>query len=235
MTVQNDEDLLHLMNGGESSRVEFKETLGGSAPKAIREAVCAFANDLPDDRRPGMIFVGVKDDGTATGLNIIDEMLVQLASIKNEGNIVPPPSITVKKLRVPDGEVAVVTVQPSDSPPVRYRGRIHVRIGPRRSVATGQDERILNEKRRYRDIPFDIQPITSSTLADVNLAQFVHEYLGRAFAPDVLEANERSIEEQLAATKMIGSPEDPIPTVLGMLVLGNRTLDYLPGRLCAVP
>lgn len=229
MTVQNDEDLLHLMNGGESSRVEFKETLGGSAPKAIREAVCAFANDLPDDRRPGVIFVGVKDDGTATGLNITDDMLVQLASIKNEGNIVPPPSITVKKLPIPDGEVAVVTVQPSDSPPVRYRGRIHVRIGPRRSVATGQDERILNEKRRYRDIPFDIQPITSSTRADVNLAQFVHEYLGRAFAPDVLEANERSIEEQLAATKMIGSPEDPIPTVLGMLVLGNRTLDYLPG------
>ena len=28
---------------------------------------------------------------------------------------------------------------------------------------------------------------------------------------------------------MIASPDDPIPTVLGLLVLGNRTLDFLPG------
>ena len=229
MTTLGDEDLIQLLNAGESTRVEFKETLGGNAPRTTREAICAFANDLPDDRRPGVIFVGAHDDGTATGLPITDEMLIQLADMKTDGNIVPPPSITVRKLLLPSGEVAAVTVQPSDSPPVRYQGRVHVRIGPRRGVASAQDERVLNEKRRYRDIPFDIQPIPSSTLADLNLLQFSNEYLPQAFAPDVLEANDRSIEEQLAATKMIASLDDPIPTVLGMLVLGSRTLDYLPG------
>ena len=229
MTTLGDEDLFQLLNAGESTRVEFKESLGGSAPRTIREAVCAFANDLPDDRRPGVIFVGVRDDGTSTGLTVTDDMLIQLADMKTDGNIVPPPSITVRKLLLPGGEVAAVTVQPSDSPPVRYQGRIHVRIGPRRSIATAQDERVLNEKRRYRDIPFDIQPIPSSTLADLNLLQFSNEYLTQAFAPDVVEANDRSIEEQLAATKMIASLDDPTPTVLGMLVLGSRTLDYLPG------
>ena len=229
MTNLGNEDLIQLLNAGESTRVEFKETLGGSATRTIREAICAFANDLPDDGRPGVIFVGVRDDGIATGLPITDEMLIQLADMKTDGNIVPPPSITVRKLLLPGGEVAAVSVQPSDSPPVRYRGRIHVRIGPRRSVATAQDERVLNEKRRYRDIPFDIQPIPSSTLADLNRLQFSNEYLPQAFAPDVVEANDRSIEEQLAATKMIASLDDPTPTVLGMLVLGIRTLDYLPG------
>ena len=229
MTTIGDEDLFQLLNAGESTRVEFKESLGGSAPRTIREAVCAFANDLPDDRRPGVIFVGLRDDGTSTGLTVTDGMLIQLADMKTDGNIVPPPSITVRKLLLPGGEVAAVTVQPSDSPPVRYQGRIHVRIGPRRSIATAQDERVLNEKRRYRDIPFDIQPIPSSTLADLNQLQFSNEYLTQAFAPDVVEANDRSIEEQLAATKMIASLDDPTPTVLGMLVLGSRTLDYLPG------
>ena len=229
MTTLGDEDLIQLLNAGESTRVEFKETLGGSAPRTIREAICAFANDLPDDGRPGVIFVGAHDDGTATGLPITDEMLIQLADMKTDGNIVPPPSITVRKVLLPGGEVAAVSVQPSDSPPVRYQGRIHVRIGPRRGVATAQDERVLNEKRRYRDIPFDIQPIPSSTLSDLNLLQFSNEYLPQAFAPDVLDANDRSIEEQLAATKMIASLDDPTPTVLGMLVLGSRTLDYLPG------
>ena len=68
MTTLGDEDLFQLLNAGESTRVEFKESLGGSAPRTIREAVCAFANDLPDDRRPGVIFVGARDDGTSTGL-----------------------------------------------------------------------------------------------------------------------------------------------------------------------
>ena len=35
--------------------------------------------------------------------------------------------------------MAVVTVVPSDSPPVRYEGRVWVRIGPRRGWATAQD------------------------------------------------------------------------------------------------
>ena len=40
----------------ESDLVERKESLQGDAPNRIREAVCAFANDLPDHRRPGVIF-----------------------------------------------------------------------------------------------------------------------------------------------------------------------------------
>lgn len=45
----------------------------------------------------------------------------------------------------------------------------------------------------------------------------------------MLTANDRTREEQLAATKMIASADEPAPTVLGLLVLGKRTLHYLPG------
>ena len=149
--------------------------------------------------------------------------------MKTDGNILPPPSITVEKRSIQGKDVAVVTVQPSDSPPVRCKGTIQIRIGPRRGIATAQDERILNEKRRYKDIPFDIQPIPSASLDDLNSVYFEHEYLSRAFAREIVEANERSREEQLAATKMIASADDPKPTILGMLVLGKWTQDYLPG------
>ena len=229
MTTLGNEDLIRLLNEGESDRVECKESLSGNAATKIREAICAFANDLPDHRQPGVVFVGVRDDGTVSGLLVTDELLLQLADMKTDGNIVPPPSMTVQKWAVDDKDVAVVTVQPSDSPPVRYQGRVHIRIGPRRGIATAQDERVLTEKRRYGDIPFDIQPIHYATLGDLNLTQFENEYLNQAFAPDILEANDRSLNEQLAATKMIVSPDEPTPTVLGMLVLGKRTLDYLPG------
>ena len=149
--------------------------------------------------------------------------------MKTDGNILPPPSVTVQKRSLQEKDVAVVTVQPSDSPPVRYKGTIQIRIGPRRGIATAQDERILNEKRRYRDIPFDIHPIPSATLDDINMFYFENEYLPQAFDRDILEANDRSREQQLAATKLISSLDDPTPTILGILVLGKNPQDFLPG------
>lgn len=60
------------------------------------------------------------------------------------------------------------------------------------------DERILNERRRHRDRPFDIQPMTSATVAHLSRVRFEHEYLPALVAPDVIEANERTYEPNLA-------------------------------------
>jgi ATP-dependent DNA helicase RecG len=224
-----DSELLQLMTGSESDRVERKESFKGSAPETVRQAVCAFANDLPNHQLCGVVFIGVRDDGTPTGLNVTDELLRALADIKTDGKIVPPPTLTVERRNLAGAEVAVITVKPSDTPPVRFDGRIWIRIGARRGLASGQDERVLNEKRRYRDAPFDIHPIGSASLADLNLRMFDEEYLPQAFAPDVLEANGRTLEQRLAVTKMVASADDPIPTVLGLLVLGKRPNDFLAG------
>ena len=229
MPYLTDEGLLQIIEDDESDRVEFKESLSGSAPKDIREAICAFANDLPRHEQPGFVFVGVKNDKTIAGLAVTDEILRQLADMKTDGNIVPPPSIAVEKRVLGGKQVAVVAVRPSDSPPVRVKGNIHIRIGPRRGIATPQEERILNEKRRYRDIPFDLHPVPTAGVSDLNLAQFEYEYLPRAVAPEILEANERTLEERLAATKMIASIDERTATVLGILVLGKTPQDFLPG------
>ena len=224
-----DEALLQIIETGESDTIEFKESLSGGAPERIREAICAFANDLPDHRKPGLVLVGVKDDTTIGTTPITDALLRRLADMKTDGNIVPPPSLTVEKRMLRGKAIAIVTVQPSNSPPVRCRGAIHIRIGPRRGVATAQDERILNEKRRYKDIPFDIQPLPTSGVSDLNLIQFEHEYLPQSVDSDTLEANERNLEEQLSVTKMIASVDERFGTVMGILVLGKNPQDFLPG------
>ena len=224
-----DEELLQIIEVDESDRVEFKESLSGDAPKKIREAICAFANDLPRHEKPGFVFVGVRKDKTIVGLSVTDELLLQLANMKTDGNIVPPPSLTVEKCVLEEKEVAIIKVEPSNSPPVRFKGAIHIRTGPRRGIATAQDERILNEKRRHKDAPFDIQPIFTSDLSDLNVIQFEHGYLAQAFDPDILEANERTLEERLAVTKMIASVDEPFATVMGILVLGKNPQDFLPG------
>lgn len=229
VTNYTDEELEQMLSDLESDLVERKESMGGDAPDKIRQAVCAFANDLPDHGAAGVVFVGARDDGTPCNLGITDGLLRQLADIKTDGNIVPPPTLTVSKRRLAGADIVVVAVEPSDSPPVRYKGRIWVRVGPRRALATAQDERILNEKRRGRDGPFDTRRVPGCTVADLDVVRFQSEYVTGALASDVLDANGRTVEQRLAASKMIVSVDDPVPTVLGLLVLGITTRDYLPG------
>lgn len=229
MTSYSDQELENMLSDLESELVERKQSFKGDAPTTVREAACAFANDLPNHRRPGVVFIGARNDGRPSGMLVTDELLLQLADIKADGNVVPPPTLTVEKRRLRGSDMAVVSVWPGDSPPFRYKGRVHIRIGPRRGIASAQDERILNEKRRHKDRPFDVQPVATASLRDLDRRRFEDEYLAAALAADVLAANDRSYEERLAATKMVASPDDTTPTVLGILVLSPRTRDFLAG------
>jgi ATP-dependent DNA helicase RecG len=230
MKPLDDASLEALLLDLESDRVERKQSFKGDAPTTVREAVCAFANDLPGHGAPGVVFIGARDDGQpAAGFSVSDELLRQLADIKTDGNILPPPALLVEKRRLSGAEVAVITVWPCDTPPARFKGRIHVRWGPRRGLASPQDERILNERRRHRDRPFDVQPIANATLDDLDRLRFEQEYLPSAVARDVLEANNRSYEQRLAATKLVLSETEPRPTVLGLLIVGRSPSEWIPG------
>ena len=224
-----DDEVERLVANMESDRVERKESFRGDAPNTVREAVCAFSNDLPGHAAPGFVFIGARDDGTPSGLTVTDELLLALSHIKTDGNIVPPPSLTVEKRVVGGTDMAVVTVNPADAPPVRCKGRIWIRIGPRRGLASVQDERILNERRRHRDRPLDVQQVPSATLDDLDRRRFADEYLAQAVAADVLAVNDRTDEQRLAASKMVWTADEPIPTVLGILVLCPRARDFLSG------
>ena len=222
-------DLTNVMAAGEGERAEFKESLSGTAREGIRRAICAFANDLPRSGEPGRVLVGVRDDGSLAGLTATDRMLTQLADMKTDGNILPPPMLSVEKRVLDGGDVLVVTVHPSDSPPVRYKGVAYIRIGSRQGTATAQDERALNEKRRYGDLPFDLHPVPSAAVTDLDMARFENEYLPGAFSPETLAANQRTRKEQLAATSMIAAVNDPVPTIAGLLSIGKRPQDFIPG------
>ena len=225
----SDSELEALLNDLESDLAERKQSFKGETPKKARQAVCAFANDLPNYNQPGVLFIGAKDDGTPSQEPITDELLRSLADMKTDGNILPLPVLIVEKRTLKSTDMAIVTVQPSDMPPVKYEGRIWIRTGPRRAIANEQEERILTEKRRYKNLPFDIYPIPTAKLSDLSRLVFENEYLPTAFAADILEENGRSYEERLASCKMIVSPSEPTPTVLGLLALGKNPQDFLPG------
>ena len=223
----SEDELRALLRGPESALVEWKES---AKIDALSKVVCAFANDLHDYRKPGVVFVGVDDNGQSAGLSVDEKMLNALADIRSNGDILPPPSLRVSPLSFEGGGAACVQVAPSNSPPVKFKGRVYVRDGVSTRVAGAEDERVLNEKRRFRDAPFDLRPFSGAEMkSDLNVAYFEREYLPKLIHPEILAANERSLEQRMASAKMIADADDPVPTTLGLLVLGVRVLDFLPG------
>jgi ATP-dependent DNA helicase RecG len=94
--VQTPQQLEALLRDLESDRVERKASL--AEREKILEAICAFANDLPNHRQEGVLFVGVHDGGACANLPITDDLLKTLADMRSNGNILPFPHMTVEKM-----------------------------------------------------------------------------------------------------------------------------------------
>ena len=211
----------------ESDRVERKASINDHSK--ISQTICAFANDFPNHRQPGVLFIGVNDNGSCTNLPITDKLLQTLANLRSNGNILPFPMMRVQKKLLRGCEVAVIIVDPSDDTPVRYDGRTWIRVGPSVRVATAEEERHLAEKRRARDIPFDIRSLPSATLDDVDEELFRRVYLPSSIAEDILEQNHRSLQQQLVGLRFASAGTPTNPTILGILVIGKEPRSIIPG------
>ncbi len=220
-----DEELIELARSApEGVGVERKPSF--SDRSGIRRTICAFSNDLEKRGRPGVIFVGLNDDGSCAGLQVTDKLLRDLASIRDEGSILPLPSLEVRRLELDGCELAVIVVFPNPNPPVRYQGRVWVRVGSTNRQATPEEERRLAERRRAGDLPFDMRPIPDATLEDLDLVWFKSVYLPSAIAPGILEANERSINDQLLALRFSTSGR---PNYASALIMGKDPQRWVPG------
>ena len=97
-------ELRQIITGCEADRVEF--TTSTSDVDKWSQAVCAFANDLPNHREPGYLLLGVADDGRIAGIEVQDELLTRLGNLRGNGQIQPLPSLTIEKVSTSDGDVA---------------------------------------------------------------------------------------------------------------------------------
>lgn len=220
-----EEQLKALLSDMEADHIE--RTVSVNNPDKFCQAICAFANDLPNHRRPGYLLIGVKDDGTLSGLVVTDELLKNLGGIRSEGNILPQPFMNVAKYSLGGGDIAVVEVFPSDLPPVRFKGRVHIRVGPRKAIANEQEERVLSERRVALARSFDARPCLEATLDDLALGQF-DAYRREAVDSETIEANHRPVEQQLSSLRLF-DPERVCPTHAGILLFGKNPRFFLPG------
>lgn len=219
-------EIFQLFTGLESDRVERKRDYKSSADK-VKQAICAFANDLPDRRVTGVIFIGQTDNGECAGIDIDDDLLTELGGIRSSGQILPFPIMAVSRREINGCIVAVIEVMPSQQPPVRYDGRTWIRVGPRRGTATPEEERRLAEKQVWRNQPFDARPCLDSSIDDIDLGRFESEYVPSATSPEIRRQNGRSTEDKLRALRLLSREGKPVNAAI--LLLGKNPRAYFPG------
>ncbi|MBA2659018.1 MAG: putative DNA binding domain-containing protein [Nitrosospira sp.] len=220
-----EDQLKELLLDLETDRIERTESVTNT--DKFGQVICAFANDLPNHRQPGYLLIGVKDDGTLSGLTVTDELLNNLGGIRSDGNVLPQPLMNIAKFSLDGGNLAVVEVYLSDLPPVRYKGRVHIRVGPRKAIANEQEERVLTERRVALAHSFDARPCLEATLDELALGQF-DAYRREVIDLETISGNHRPVEQQLASLRLY-DPERACPTHAGILLFGKNPRFFLPG------
>lgn len=220
----SEEEIKSLLKQEESERLEKCES-----PKPvdkISKTICAFANNLGDSKKPGTLLIGLKDNGDCAGLSVTDEMLRNIASVKD--NIQPFPVISVKKHIDKECELIAVTVQASKNPPLRYKGQCWVRVGPSVRQASPEEERRLTEKRQFDDLPYDMRGLKDADWkTELNMEYFKNQYLPSAVSPEVLSANNRETKAQMRSLRLLDRYFNP--TVTALLIMGKNPRNWLPG------
>lgn len=223
--ITNDE-LHQLLQSTETCRIERTASTGNM--DKFQEAICAFANDLPGTRQKGYLILGANDDGSLSGLKVDDALLKRISSIRSDGNILPLPVMSVDRYGLEDGDLLVVEVTPSFDTPVRYRGRTFVRIGPRRDIATREEERILSERCAASLPTFDTYPYREATLDDIDTDAIQRDYMPHAIASDVLSSDTRPLKEQLASLHLYNLLYD-CPTYAALIMFGRNPRHFMMG------
>ena len=181
----SDEELMNLFRSAESDRARAKRSdneCGENQTGHLR--LCQRLAELSPPRN---CIVGQCDDLSCANLTIDDALLAKIGGWRSDGNFQPFPVMSVSRAVIDGCPVAIIQVEPSDNTPVRLDGRVWVRVGPRRAVASAEEERRLTEKRRWMNLPFDARGVDDAALDDLDLVRFKLEYLISAVPPDVLD------------------------------------------------
>ena len=127
----------------ESHSVEFKRHWRDEYLKIL----CAFANS-----NGGVLWLGVKNDGTFIGLENVDKLLEELPNkIRNKLSITP----TVMLEETMDKKVIKIEISPSDIP-ISYNGKFYVRSGS--TTQELQDFELLRFIMRRQGLSWDAMP-----------------------------------------------------------------------------
>lgn len=143
MIELGDDDILRRLINTEDSTVERKTA---ADYRDCRKTAVAFSNSLPVGN-PGIIFVGVRDDGTPEQNNNLDSLQKKLSEELNR--IYPPIYPQIKVMKTDRRELLAVIVRGSENRP-HFAGPAYVRDGTQSVNASEEQFRRLIAQRNSK-------------------------------------------------------------------------------------
>lgn len=140
----NKKKLKRLIEGGESTTVEFKRKLNES--HKIAKELCAFANT-----KGGVLIVGIDDDGTICGVmseKTEEEIIMQACDF----DLSPPINPQIYNFNIMGYEVVVAVIEESSNKPINLISlnennqkikRAYIRVGEKSVMASSEMARAL--------------------------------------------------------------------------------------------
>jgi ATP-dependent DNA helicase RecG len=213
-------ELLEIINLGETSNIEFKETI--HSPDQLSSEMVAFANSIG-----GKIFIGINDDGEITGLEGKELKKLQDLVMNVATNNCNPPlgSIWTEVARLQNKSILIVHIEKGIT---LHRDNTHsvwVRVGPnkRKVFDNAELSRLMQEKRL---IYAEQQIIENTAVDDLNLLLFKDFYKNR-FEQEVLD-DKSEIFRTLNNLRLLKGDK----LTLASLLLFGKNNEYILPQFC---
>lgn len=213
----NESDLRQILARGEDSRHQFKRD--ATSADGIAAELAAFANS-----GGGVLFLGVEDNGSVTGLQAADvRRLNQLLSNAASQHVRLPIHPTTENVQTAQGLLMAVTVPDGLSKPyIDNQGRIWVKAGADKRHVTAREE-IQRLFQRSGLIHADVMPVERTSASDIDEKAF-EDYFNRRYGQLPLPAGQ-SLSQVL---QNIGLGDGQEINLAGLLLFGKRPQRYRP-------
>jgi len=164
------DEILKLVEGGESATVEFKKSTA-SLREGI-ETICAFAN-----HRGGYLLFGIDDHGTIVGQEVTDDTLRNVANavkLNTDPKLYP----SIEKIELEGKTCILITIEESPLKPHLAYGRGYLRVGTANQKLDRDRYEYLIQQ-RFNGYGFDYQIQPDATLNDID-TDSLYDFLEKA-------------------------------------------------------
>jgi len=218
----NQDILLHLISGGESSTVEFEREM--ERPKRLARVAVGLANG-----RGGHVLIGVDDNRDIVGVTLSPGYEEWVSQVGAE-TITPPLRLNCHTVDL-DGRTVLVVESPSgpDKPYAvkagQHKSTVYVRYGSTTRPASREAIRRLYQN--GGELIYDTLVVQGATLADLDPAK-----LERYFWQETgqrLDDLPLPLETVLENLKVLGAKNgETLATIAGLLIFGRDPARWLP-------
>lgn len=210
------DEIAQVVQDGETMYAEFKSA--AARPESLATAFISFLN-----AEGGVLWLGIEDDGTVSGVTDVDAARQRVDQIL-ANNVTPRATAFVEQVEVGGKRLLKITLPRGlDRPYYPQRGQCYVRQNSGKRLASREEIRRMYMA--VRSFYFDESVLTGTGLADVEIP-VIDAFLAAAYG--LTEDTERPGEELARLLRNLKCMAGDELTVAGALLFGRQPQRVLP-------